>query len=137
MIQLAAIELPMTTRTQIPRPIAATLLAAALSACAGPNGPGDDSMARFLAAPDRFVLFNCEQLGVRATAIVTRQKELEALMAKAGPSADGQLASAITYKPEYAELRGDMIELRKSAAARNCKPIPALDEGRNSDRAVR
>lgn len=121
----------------IPRLIAATLLAASLAACAGQGGSGDDTMARLLVAPDRFVLFNCEQLSVRATVIVTRQKELEALMAKAGPSADGQLASAITYRPEYLELRGDMIELRKAAAARNCKTIPALDEGRSSDRAVR
>ena len=127
----------MIGRTYIPRLIAATLLAALLSACAGQGGSGDDTMARFLVAPDRFVLFNCEQLSVRATVIVTRQKELEALMAKAGPSADGQLASAITYRPEYLELRGDMIELRKAAAARNCKSIPALDGGRSSDRAVR
>jgi hypothetical protein len=137
MIHLAANDLPMTARTYISRLTAIALMAALLSACAGPSSPGDDSMAKFLVAPDRFVLFNCEQLSVRATAIVTRQKELEALMAKAGPGADGQLASAITYKPEYVELRGDMIELRKTAAARNCKPIPALDEGRASDRAVR
>ena len=127
----------MSTRTYIPRLLAAALLAAALAGCSGPGGSGDDSMAKFLVAPDRFVLFNCEQLATRASTIVTRQKELEGLMAKAGPSADGQLASAITYRPEYVELRGDMIELRKSAAARNCKPIPALDEGRSSDRAVR
>ena len=127
----------MIGRTYIPRLIAAVLLAASLAACAGQGGSGDDTMARLLVAPDRFVLFNCEQLSVRATAIVTREKELEALMAKAGPSADGQLASAITYRPEYLQLRGDMIELRKAAAARNCKSIPALDEGRSSDRAVR
>ena len=127
----------MIGRTYIPRLIAAALLATSLAACAGQGGSGDDTMARLLVAPDRFVLFNCEQLSVRATAIVTREKELEALMAKAGPSADGQLASAITYRPEYLQLRGDMIELRKAAAARNCKSIPALDEGRSSDRAVR
>jgi hypothetical protein len=137
MIHLAAIELPMTARNYIRRMLAAALLAAALAGCAGTGGIGDDSMARFLVASDRFVLFNCEQLATRTTAIVTRQKELEALMAKAGPGADGQLASMITYKPEYVELRGDMIELRKTAAARNCKPMPALDEGRSSDRAVR
>jgi len=137
MIHLAANKLPMTARTYIPRLAIAALLAALLSACAGPSGPGDDSMARFMSAPDKFVLFNCEQLATRAASIVTRQKELEALMAKAGPGADGQLASAITYRPEYVELRGDMIELSKTAAAKNCKPIPALDEGRSSDRAVR
>ena len=137
MIQLAAIELRMIAHANVGKPLVATLLAALLSACAGPSGSGDDSMAKFLVAPDRFVLFNCEQLATRAAAIVTRQKELEALMARAGPSADGQLASAITYRPEFVELRGDMVELRKAAAARNCKTIPALDEGRSSDRAVR
>jgi hypothetical protein len=137
MIHLAAIDLPMIARIYISRLFAAAMLAAALAGCAAPGGSGDDGMARFLVSPDKFVLFNCEQLATRATAIVMRQKELEALIAKAGPSADGQLVSTFTYKPEYVELRGDMAELRKAAAARNCKTIPTLDEGRASDRAVR
>ena len=39
--------------------IAATLLAASLAGC-GAGGSPDDQMARFLVAPDKFVLYNCE-----------------------------------------------------------------------------
>jgi hypothetical protein len=68
-----------------------------------------------------------------------REKELTGLMIKAGPGADGQLASSIAYRPEYLELHGEMNELRKTAAVKNCKPIPALEtpEGLTSDNALR
>jgi hypothetical protein len=119
--------------------VAAALLAAMLSACTAPGGNSDDSMARFFVAPDRFVLFNCEQLATRAATSAVRIKELQALMTKAGVSSDGRLASAIAYRPEYVSLRSDMNELRRAAAEKNCKSMPALDyfEGRASDNAVR
>ena len=119
--------------------VAAAMLAATLSGCTAPGGNADDSMARFMVAPDRFVLFNCEQLATRAATSAARVKELQALMAQAGRSSDGRLVSAIAYRPEYVSLRGDMNELRKAAAEKNCKSMPALDyfEGRASDNAVR
>jgi hypothetical protein len=119
--------------------VAASLFAASLSGCTAPGGSADDGIARFFVAPDQFVLFNCEQLAARATVLAARQKELQGLMAQAGPAADGQLVSALAYRPEYISLRGDMIELRKAAAAKNCKSMPALENpaGRTSDSAVR
>ena len=119
--------------------IVTAVLAATLAGCTAPGGNSDDSMARFFGAPDRFMLFNCDQLATRAVTSVARIKELQALMTKAGVSPDGRLASAIAYRPEYASLRGDMNELRKAAAEKNCKSMPALDyfEGRASDNAVR
>jgi len=119
--------------------IAAALLAAMLAACTAPGGNTDDGMARFFVAPDKFVIFNCDQLAVRATVVADRQKELQGLMAQAGNGSDGRLVSALAYRPEYVMLRGDMTELRQAAASKNCKSMPALDEpvGRASDSAVR
>ena len=71
--------------------------------------------------------------------VAARQKELQGLMTQVGPTADGQLVSTLAYRPEYVSLRGDMNELRKTAAAKNCKSMPELEyfEGRASDNAVR
>jgi len=123
----------------IVRHLISAAIFAALAACTAPGGNADDRMAEFFVAPDRFVLFNCEQLAARAATSATRIKELQALMTKAGVSPDGRVASAIAYRPEYASLRGDMNELRRAAAEKNCKSMPALDyfEGRASDNAVR
>jgi hypothetical protein len=132
------IELLVTAHANARQIIFAALLAASLAGCTTTGGSADDGMGGFVVAPGKFLLFNCDQLAVRATGIVTRQKELEALMAKAGTGADGGLVSAFSYRPEYVALRGEMNELRKAAAERHCKSIPALEiEGRASDRAVR
>jgi len=61
-------------------------------------------------------------------------RELEALMAKAGEGTGGQLESTMAYRPEYAQLCGEMDQLRKAAADKNCKFTPG---GRTSDQAVR
>ena len=65
----------------------AALAALTLAACAGGN---DDAAARFLVAPGKYVLFNCQQLAQEATMNMTRQHDLEGLMAQAGTGAQGQ-----------------------------------------------
>jgi len=45
-------------------------------------------------------------------------------MAKAGISAGGQLASGMAYAPEYNQLRGEMVQLRKAADDKNCRTGP-------------
>ena len=98
---------------------AALLLAAALAGCAKQGGSMDDRMGSFLVAPNKYVLFNCEQLAGQVAPLRKREGELLALMAKAGPSGAGQLASAMAYRPEYLERRGEMNELRRAAAAKS------------------
>jgi hypothetical protein len=56
------------------------------------------------------------------------------LMAKAETGPGGQLASAMAYRPEYLQLRGEMDQLRKTAGEKNCKFEPG---GRTSDLIVR
>jgi hypothetical protein len=118
---------------------AVALLAAMLSGCTTAGVNSEDLTNRLLTAPGKYVLYNCEQLGIRATGVAARQKQLLGLMAKAESGADGRLVSAVAYRPEYNSLRGDMNELRRAAAAEHCKSMPALENsaGRMSDSAVR
>ena len=107
----------------------AALAALALSGCAS-----EEAASRFLVAPDKYVLYSCPELATASQAILTRQRELEMLMAKAETGRGGQLASAMAYRPEYLQLRGEMDQLRKTAGEKNCKFEPG---GRTSDLIVR
>ena len=109
---------------------AAPLAALALSGCTS------ESASRFLVEPDRFVLYSCNELAAQAQGNIARQRELELLIAKAGSG----VASAMAYQPEYLQLRGEMTQLRKAAADKNCKPLPApapTAGGHTSGQAVR
>jgi len=101
--------------------IAATsglVAALALSGCAS------ETASRIFVEPGRYVLYTCKELTNQALGNFGRQHELELLMAKAGSGPGGQVASAMAYQPEYAQLRGEMTQLRRAAADRNCPPLP-------------
>jgi len=123
------------------RPLAAiALLAATLSACTGSSGgSSDDTFGRILFSPGKYALYTCPEIADRVTANVARQRVLEGLMAKAGAGSGGRLVSSVAYRPEYLELRGEMVELRRVAAEKNCKFVPGVDNpgARVSDSAVR
>ncbi len=116
------------------RTLIAALAAAALCGCAS-----EDTAGRFLVTPDKFVLYNCVQLSDAAQTNFARQQELEKLMAKAGTGSGAEIVSDLAYRPEYVQLRGEMNELRKASAEKNCKPIvnTSSPTGRASDQAVR
>jgi hypothetical protein len=114
--------------------VIAALTAVALSGCAS-----EDTAGRFLVTPDKFVLYNCAQLSDATQANFARQQVLEKLIAKAGTSGGAEFVSDLAYRPEYVQLRGEMNELRKANAEKNCKPIinTSSPTGRASDQAVR
>ena len=80
--------------------------------------------SRILVEPDRYVLYACPEIATAWEANMNRQRELEALMIKAGTGAGGQIASGMAYRPEYNQLRGEMVQLRKAAADKNCRAMP-------------
>ena len=108
----------------------AVFAALALSGCAS-----EETASRFLVPPDKYVLYSCPELATAAQTNLTRMRELEALTAKAGPN--GRFASEVAYRPEYLQLRGEMDQMRKTAAERNCKSVPGVTGPRASDQAVR
>lgn len=116
------------------RILTAALAAFTLSGCVS-----EETASRMFVEPDRYQLYSCPELATAAQAKVIRQRELEALMAKAGPSAGGQLASSMAYQPEYAQLRGEMDQLRKTATDKNCKATPGTGGVgvRSSDQVIR
>lgn len=99
------------------------IAATALAGCA----VSDDSVGRFLVKPDKYVLYNCTELAKAAQATRIRQQKLEMLMAKAETDSVGVLVSSTAYKPEYAQLRGIMNELQKTAADKKCKFTPGAE----------
>ena len=124
-----------------PQPLVAiVLLAATLSGCAGsPGGASDETTGRFLVAPGKFALYSCAEIADRAADNAKRQHELERLMTKAGADSGGRLVSSMAYRPEYLEKRGEMVELRRVAAEKDCKFVPGVDKPgeRMSNTAVR
>ncbi|HZL31619.1 MAG TPA: hypothetical protein VFC54_11260 [Pseudolabrys sp.] len=109
---------------QIMRASAIAALGLALSACAGSPGTQEHTMESFLVPPDQYSIYNCAQLAQTTVAKQTRARELEALIAKAGTGAGGSFASAVAYRPEYYQVRGELNELRRREAEKNCKPVP-------------
>jgi hypothetical protein len=101
------------------------LLALALAGCST-SGEGVSGAGRIFVAPDKFVLYSCPQIEVRANGTVARRKQLAQLMVKAGATPDGRLVSLLAYESEFTETGADLAELRRAAADKNCPPIKAL-----------
>lgn len=87
----------------------------------------DDTMGRFMVAPGKYVLYPCDALARQAQAMAVRKKELEELTAKAGTGAAGRVIAETTYGSEYIAVRGEINELRRAAAEKNCNPLPGIE----------
>ncbi len=79
-----------------------------------------DELASALVAPGKFDLFNCDQLSVRARETAQRERELQLSMQEAERGAAGGFINAVAYRTDYLTARGELIELERTAAAKNC-----------------
>jgi hypothetical protein len=118
----------MPTRQAPFRILAHAFVGMMLAGCAI-NATNDLTTERFLVAPGKFTLFNCQQIAIEADKNMKRQHDLEALMVRAGPSSAGQMVSTAVYRPEYLQLRGEMTDLRRTAVDKKCKVVPGDDKG--------
>jgi hypothetical protein len=114
----------MSDIAKFPLLAAAAVLAAALAGCGSQGGTADDRLGRFLVAPDKFSLYNCPELAEKAETTAARERELQALIARAGEGSGGRMVSAVAYRPEYLTVHGEMNELRAAAAAKKCDFVP-------------
>ena len=105
----------------------AGFLAGFLAGCSSP-GSGESKLTFMSVPPGRYINYTCPQLEVRVGAVMSRRKVLEQLMAKAGNTMDGRLIGAMAYQTEYAETGGDLAELRRVTAEKECKPIAELQK---------
>jgi len=99
--------------------MSAAIGAAALAGCAS-----EDAASSFFVAPGHYVLYQCDDIERAAKAALTRQQELEQLMAKASATTTGQLIGDATYGTELATIRGQLRDLREAARDKNCNFVP-------------
>jgi len=111
----------------------AALLGAALSMLLSACGTSGD-VSSLLVAPGKYDIYTCAQIADRMQAVEVEGQRLEGLMSRASQNASGQFISNIAYEPDYLSNRGELRELQKSAAAKNCPPVPPA---RASDKIVR
>jgi hypothetical protein len=107
----------------------AALLAAGLAGC---GTISDDTAARAAFAPGRFDIYTCKDLDERADTVRRRQIELEQLMARAEQGTGGAFVSAIAYRSDYVQTRGELAELNKALNEKQC----AIGNKYSSGRAV-
>lgn len=99
--------------------------AALLSGCATQGVTGEDRIGSMMVAPGKYEFYTCAHLAAMTASLKVRERELEALIARAGPGAGGSLVSAVSYQPEYLQARGNLAEVRRAEAAKNCPPSVA------------
>jgi hypothetical protein len=106
---------------------AAIAVLAALSGCTGHD------MVTTVSRPGKFKLLNCAELNKRGTELLRREGELNGLMQKARQGPGGELAIAIAYQNEYNIVQGDLHEIERAGAEKNCE----LKHRSASERAIR
>jgi len=100
--------------------LGAALAAALLAGCT----MSDDQMARFVVAPGKYTLYSCEEIARETQTKAAREQELQQLRARASTDSGGQLISSVAYDPDYLTVRGELNELRKAVAEKNCAAAP-------------
>ena len=115
--------------------LAATLVAM-LAACGGQTFDASS----LLVSPGKYDIYTCPQIGTQMIGVEADLKRLEGLMAQASKGAGGTIVNGLGYESDYLSMRGEMNELKKSAAAKDCKDLPSLtprvSDGRASDNAI-
>ena len=104
-----------------------TVLAVALAGC---GSISDQSAAAALVSPGKYSLYTCQDIEQRTRAVRSRLVELQQLMARAEQGAGGQLVNALAYRTEYLQMNGEMDELAKTSAEKNCVDQSKWSSGR-------
>jgi hypothetical protein len=95
-----------------------------LSAC-GSSNPQEDKVGTFLVAPGKYFLFDCQQLDAAAVGYQNRRDVLRKAMADADKSPGGGVVSLLAYRGEYGQVQGNLAEIWREAASKNCPAKPA------------
>lgn len=114
--------------------VAAALMGAGLCGCS----MSDEGASRFFVAPGKYSIYSCAQIADQMKISITRQNELEMLMARAGDDSAGRVVSDFAYKPEYISVKGEVRELRLAAIEKNCGEVDGVPgTPRASDMVIR
>jgi hypothetical protein len=96
---------------------AACLIAAALGGCA------TASLDPFN-APAKFQFLRCEDIAKRLVDNQTRERELRALMDRAGSGVGGTTVNTLVYGPDLQNVLSELRQLREAAAEKRCADPP-------------
>ena len=110
-----------------PRMAVAAMLMVGLTGC---GSISDRTAAAVFTSPGKYDVYSCEDVERTIAALRVRQVELEQLMARASQGAGGEFVNTIAYRGEYAQGRGDLIELAKAKADKQCVADSKYSSGR-------
>jgi hypothetical protein len=98
---------------------AAVLLAAALGGCATAYEVAGDPFV----SPGKFVYLRCEDIAKRVAEAETRDRDLRALMNKAGNGVGGSTVNFFVYAPDLDGVEAELRLLHRTAGEKRCDPI--------------
>lgn len=116
--------------------IAAATIGAALAALLSACGTAEEA-SRFVVSPGKYEIYTCQQIADQMQKTQSEVARLEGLLARASQGQGGQVIGEIAYGPDYLANTGDLRELRRSAAAKNCANVPGAPQARASDTSIR
>lgn len=97
-------------------------MALLLAACSA-GASRDERLGKFLVAPGKYRLYDCVQLAQASAGYFVRESELREAKARAEAGPGGGFVSVVAYDAEYGQVRGNIDELRREAAEKNCPPL--------------
>lgn len=113
--------------------IAAALMTVSLAACLGACGSiSDQATGSAFVSPGKYNIYTCSDIDTQVLAMRKRNTELEQLMARASQSAGGEFINTLSYRTEFLQTRGELAELSRAAADKQC----AVDSKFSSGRAL-
>jgi hypothetical protein len=91
------------------------LAATALAGCASSSFSIDP-----ITAPQKFQFLRCEDIAKQIAAGQARDKELRALMDKAGDGVGGTAVNALVYAPDLQITQSELRQLHETAGEKRC-----------------
>jgi hypothetical protein len=96
----------------------ALLVTALLGGCA----LATDDLANVFVDPTKYDLYSCAELAKRREEVSKREQELRGLMDKAEQGTGGVVASALAYRTDYLNARGELRLLQDVSQRKDCVP---------------
>ena len=79
-----------------------------------------DDLATVFVDPTKFDVLPCPELAKRLDLMSKREQELRGLIEKAGDGAGGTVASALAYRTDYLNARGEVKLLQDVSQRKEC-----------------
>ena len=106
------------------------LCAAGLALLTGCSGMSDVSVESVLVVPGKYNLHGCQEIETSLRNRRARDAELERLMAQASTGAGGEVVKLMVYRTDYLQNRGEIDELTRTAANKQCSIQSPWTSGR-------